>query len=329
MYFDFETYARMLRLAAAERDPRGRRVARTAAFGVLPAMAAVNAGGFALDPLLFPGLRDVEVRDPVFIVGHARSGTTLMHRLLAMDSERFSFFRFYEMFLPALVWKRAARAIGAADRRFAGGRIEAGIRRGEERALANTASEHRTSLFAPEGVERLAEGLQGRLARGAGGESVHDQAQPLGIQADHVVLRREVSEEGARRDVGGGGDVRDRDAVEGALGDQAAGRVGDALRRPGSSSTFWRSANCSAMSPGRFDRPPEVSQRSTATRIMAMAAAAIVRWRRVGVRAPSRRASARAMPSCHARSISRARPRRLGVARMARLRRSTRSRSSS
>lgn len=150
MYFDFQTYGRLLRLAAAERDPRGRKVVRAAAFGVLPAVAAVNAAGFLLDRVAFPGLARVDVREPVFIVGHARSGTTLMHRLMAMDADRFSFFRFYEMFIPALVLKRLARGVGAIDRRYANGALERRIRQREQRALAATAEEHRTSLFSPE-----------------------------------------------------------------------------------------------------------------------------------------------------------------------------------
>jgi len=38
-----------------------------------------------------PGTAQVEVRTPVFIVGHARSGTTLRHRLMSEDHERFQF----------------------------------------------------------------------------------------------------------------------------------------------------------------------------------------------------------------------------------------------
>ena len=37
------------------------------------------------DKVFFPALRRVEVRNPVFIIGHWRSGTTHLHNLLAAD----------------------------------------------------------------------------------------------------------------------------------------------------------------------------------------------------------------------------------------------------
>ena len=74
---------------------------------VVPSVATFHALCFFLDPILFPGLRRVEVRTPVFIVGHARSGTTLLHRLLSKDAARFSAFLLYELFFPSLLQKKA------------------------------------------------------------------------------------------------------------------------------------------------------------------------------------------------------------------------------
>ena len=37
---------------------------------------------FLFDDLLFPGYRSQEVKQPVFIIGNPRSGTTFLHRLL-------------------------------------------------------------------------------------------------------------------------------------------------------------------------------------------------------------------------------------------------------
>lgn len=44
-------------------------------------------------------LAEVNVRPPVFILGHWRSGTTLLHNLLALD-DRFAFPNLYEAFFP-------------------------------------------------------------------------------------------------------------------------------------------------------------------------------------------------------------------------------------
>jgi hypothetical protein len=58
-----------------------------------------------LDYLLFPGLRRVVIDQPVFIIGNARSGTTLFHRLLCGD-KRFVYFRMWEMLFPSLLQRK-------------------------------------------------------------------------------------------------------------------------------------------------------------------------------------------------------------------------------
>jgi hypothetical protein len=54
----------------------------------------------ARDRVLFPSFARVVVREPVLIIGHSRSGTTLIHELLAAD-EQFSWFMAYEIFPDA------------------------------------------------------------------------------------------------------------------------------------------------------------------------------------------------------------------------------------
>ncbi|HEX7406244.1 MAG TPA: sulfotransferase [Candidatus Binatia bacterium] len=150
MYFDFHTYFRMLRLARKEENRAGRRRLFFILLVLVPVVATFHAICFFLDNILFPGLRQVEVRTPVFIVGHARSGTTLMHRLMSKDGERFSFFLLYELFLPSLLQKKAIRFLAACDRRFLGARIEKNIQAWEERKFAATQDMHATGLTAPE-----------------------------------------------------------------------------------------------------------------------------------------------------------------------------------
>jgi omega-hydroxy-beta-dihydromenaquinone-9 sulfotransferase len=150
MYFDFHTYFRMLRLARKEENRAGRRRLFFILLVLVPVVATFHAICFFLDNILFPGLRQVEVRTPVFIVGHARSGTTLMHRLMSKDGQRFSFFLLYELFLPSLLQKKAIRFLAACDRRFLGARIEKNIQAWEERKFAATQDMHATGLTAPE-----------------------------------------------------------------------------------------------------------------------------------------------------------------------------------
>jgi hypothetical protein len=92
-HFDFGNYFKMLRLAWGEASPRARRRYLAILLLAVPPVALFHALCFALDPILFPSLRRVKLRQPVFVVGHARSGTTLVHRLLSQDEGRFSSFR--------------------------------------------------------------------------------------------------------------------------------------------------------------------------------------------------------------------------------------------
>src|SRR3972149_1722982 len=109
MYFDFPTYFRMLRLAWREQNPRNRRRLLFTLLVTVPIVSTCHAICFFLDPILFPALRHTEVQTPVFIVGHARSGTTLLHRLMGKDAECFSTFMLYELFLPSLLQKKLIR----------------------------------------------------------------------------------------------------------------------------------------------------------------------------------------------------------------------------
>jgi hypothetical protein len=150
MYFDFRTYFRLIRLAFREENPRTRRRLLLRLFVVVPVVASFHAVCFFLDGILFPGLRRVEVRNPVFMVGHARSGTTLLHRLMSEDGDRFSSFLLYELYFPSLLQKKVIRRLGALDRRWLGSRIERRLRAWDERKFAATRDMHPMSLFSPE-----------------------------------------------------------------------------------------------------------------------------------------------------------------------------------
>jgi hypothetical protein len=149
-HFDFAMWARMLRLAWREPHPAGRRRMLLRLLVFVPLVAGFHAICFLLDGLLFPGLRRVRVRAPVFLVGHARSGTTLLHRLMSRDSERFSSFLLYELYFPSLLQKKAIRALAAFDRRRLGGTFERRVRAWEERRYGPTRDIHPMSLTEPE-----------------------------------------------------------------------------------------------------------------------------------------------------------------------------------
>jgi hypothetical protein len=122
-FFDFDNYFKMVRLAWAEETPRARFYYLAVLCLGVPLTASFHAICFALDELLFPRLRQIEMKNPIFMVGHARSGTTLAHRLLSQDEGRFSSLMLYECYFPSLLQKKVIRAVSAFDERFLGGAL--------------------------------------------------------------------------------------------------------------------------------------------------------------------------------------------------------------
>jgi hypothetical protein len=105
--------------------------------------------GLWLDELLFPGYRCLEIREPIFIVGNPRSGTTFLHRLMAQDQMRYSTMEMWEiLFAPAVVTRRAVRTMARLDR-LLGGPIHKIISRMEHGWHEENVM-HRVSLRAPE-----------------------------------------------------------------------------------------------------------------------------------------------------------------------------------
>lgn len=149
-YFDFGNYFRMLRLAVGESNPRARRRYLVVLLLWVPLVSTFHALCFFLDALLFPALARVEVRAPVFVIGHARSGTTLVHRLMSGDEGRFSTFLLYELYLPSLLQKKTIRLLARWDRRWLGGAFERRVRVWEEKRYGAMRGAHEMSLTAPE-----------------------------------------------------------------------------------------------------------------------------------------------------------------------------------
>ena len=114
--FDFSNYFQMIRLAWNEKVPRARRWYLTVLLLGAPIISSFHAICFLLDRVFFPELRNVEVKAPIFMVGHARSGTTLTHRLLTQDAGRFSSLMLYEMYFPSLIQKKVIRWVAEIDR---------------------------------------------------------------------------------------------------------------------------------------------------------------------------------------------------------------------
>src|SRR2546422_2748086 len=149
-HFDFANYFKMVRLAWREKNPRARRTYLAVLLFWVPPVAVFHALCFFLDGIVFPGLHRTAIRAPVFVIGHARSGTTLVHRLISEDAGRFSSFRLYEMFFPSLLQKKLIRALGRLDRCWLGGRVERRVRAYDEKRYGPMRAIHPTGIFEPE-----------------------------------------------------------------------------------------------------------------------------------------------------------------------------------
>ncbi len=149
-YFDWHAWRKMVSLAWRERNPRNRGRLLVTLLVVIPCVASLHAVCFLLDPILFPALRRTQVRAPVFILGHARSGTTLLHRLMSRDADRFSAFRLWELFFPSLLEKRAILGLAALDARWLGGAMARRVRAWEAEKFGKTRHLHPMGLTEPE-----------------------------------------------------------------------------------------------------------------------------------------------------------------------------------
>ncbi|MCB1842767.1 MAG: sulfotransferase, partial [Halioglobus sp.] len=147
MYFDLQYYWRVLRHVWTLKHWPGRRRTLLRLLLWVPLGYVFNALCFLLDYLLFPALWYQQVRRPVFIVGHARSGTTLAHRLLAADGETFSYFLYWELFFPSLLQKKVIRALGVVDEKWLGRACKRRLIAWDDKTFGPTRHMHDMSLW--------------------------------------------------------------------------------------------------------------------------------------------------------------------------------------
>ena len=148
----FPALRRMLMLPATlrgeSRSWRGRLVVLVA-WPLFCIVQLLHWLGFLLDDVFFRGWRNVRVREPLFVLGPPRSGTTHLHHVLSND-ERTTTFRMWECLFGLSVTGRRilaglARLDGAIGRPF--GRLGGWL---GQRLLADMDDVHPFAMDAPE-----------------------------------------------------------------------------------------------------------------------------------------------------------------------------------
>jgi len=66
----------------------------------------LNSFFFLLDRIFFPGLRRNATEQPIYMIGHLRSGTTFLHRFLSEYCQELRTFFLWEMITPPLLLKK-------------------------------------------------------------------------------------------------------------------------------------------------------------------------------------------------------------------------------
>ena len=147
MYFDIDYWWRVVRhvWSLSDWDGRWRMLARLMLW--IPMRTLFHGLFFLLDYLLFPRLWFQKVIQPVFIIGHARSGTTLMHRLMSADGDRFSYFLYWEMFFPSLLQKKIIRGMGWFDSKMLRGFLHRKLQEWDDKTFGPVRHMHNISLW--------------------------------------------------------------------------------------------------------------------------------------------------------------------------------------
>jgi hypothetical protein len=143
--FQIRTFWRLL-TTRGPMEPRDLRAAwhRLRFLFGFPAFELVNAAHLALDRVLFR-FTDIPVRSPIFIISSPRSGSTMLHRILALDGQRFTAFRLWQSIFPSLSTQLPVRWLARWDERRGGG-LRRRLDALQDRLLGNADRFHKIRL---------------------------------------------------------------------------------------------------------------------------------------------------------------------------------------
>ncbi len=110
---------------------------------------------FILDHIFFGDFRNQKLLKPVFIIGNFRSGSTLLHRLMARDTENFASIKSWEIYSALSISQRKfIRGLKMIDGWFFGGYFNRRLHSWENRTIRKVKI-HKMGIHEPEEDEGL------------------------------------------------------------------------------------------------------------------------------------------------------------------------------
>src|SRR5690625_2221737 len=117
MFIDTTTTKKLFKLTFGKDYFHPRRIAFYALCAVpYTSVWLMDAAGRALDEKLFPAFHETEVGEPIFIMASPRSGTTLLHRLMSLDTQ-FTSYTLWQTLLPTLTAYKVVDKLSELDRK--------------------------------------------------------------------------------------------------------------------------------------------------------------------------------------------------------------------
>jgi hypothetical protein len=100
-----------------------------------------------MDEILFSGYRKQEVKEPIFIIGNFRSGSTLLQRLLAKDNRNITSMKTWEIYLaPSIIQRKIFQFMARTDRSLLNGYLIGRLGQ-RDLALLGNIPMHRVGLW--------------------------------------------------------------------------------------------------------------------------------------------------------------------------------------
>ncbi len=124
-------------------------------YTVWPLGSLVHWFCFWLDDILFPAYKNYRIEKPLFILGNLRSGSTFLHRLLSRDTETFTSFTTWDIYLtPSVTQKKITQFFAWMDTKYFRNTFHRLLHK-FDRATLGKLKIHPISFFQPEEDENI------------------------------------------------------------------------------------------------------------------------------------------------------------------------------